>query len=98
MIKTITRSSKKVLISLFIFLDLIIAILCLFWKILGGLSSLVLPPPAPNLVSHGNRLLRVLVGIGDRKRITTDDDVSSPIHLNRLQEAKAKRARVRWQL
>jgi len=49
---------------------------------------------APIPVSHGNRRLRVLLGIGGGLRITSDDDAEeSPIRLNQRRKAKERRVR-----
>ena len=50
-------------------------------------------PTAPKAVSYGNRVLRVLLGIGGGLQITNDDDASSLIRLSQQREAKGRRVR-----
>ena len=65
-----------------------------FFSLLGLVVSLrSLPKPLKRRRLRKPWGLWVLLGIGGRLRITTDDDESTPMHLNQWREAKERMAR-----
>ena len=50
-------------------------------------------PIPPKSVSYGNRVLRVLLGIGGGLIFTNAGDVSTPTRLNQRREAKEQKVR-----